>query len=152
MQARCPNSRCLGIARLPGYRWIITEQGGSNIIEEPCTYDSEVWGLVFELQADDEANLDIAERVPTQFSKATLKAQMWEQSTGRNNEPVDLKQSPSSVDIMVYISHERIIIGKPRDEYVVRMNKAIQDATKTGLPSSYIENVLRKYVPKIGGE
>ena len=42
MQARCPNSRCLGIARLPGYRWIITEQGGSNIIEEPCTYDSEV--------------------------------------------------------------------------------------------------------------
>lgn len=33
MAARCPDSRKIGLARLRGYRWIITTRGYANIVE-----------------------------------------------------------------------------------------------------------------------
>ena len=144
VKTRCPTSEYLGIARLPGYRWFIAALGGANIIKG--SEDDEVWGMAYRLQPRDEEALDILERVPTHFVKEIIEAQLWEPAgDGRPADPTT--QAPREVGVLVYISHERTAVGQPRAEYVVRMNRAIVDALKEGIPSAYVDNVLRKSIP-----
>jgi gamma-glutamylcyclotransferase len=143
VKTRCPTSEYLGIARLPGYRWFIAAQGGANIIKgSEC---DEVWGMAYRLQPRDEEELDILERVPTHFVKEIIEAQLWEPAN--DGQPADPTQTPRNVGMLVYISHERTAVGQPRAEYVVRMNRAIESGLKEGIPSAYIDNVLRKFIP-----
>ncbi|KAM3500439.1 hypothetical protein MY10362_006397 [Beauveria mimosiformis] len=144
VKTRCRTAAYLGIARLPGYRWFIAAQGGANITLG--SDDDEVWGLAYSLQPNDEAELDVIERVPTHFTKNIIQAELWE-PIAADGTPADPAQTGRAVGVLVYISHERIATGKPRDEYVVRMNHAISDALSSGVPLSYIENVLRKWIP-----
>ncbi len=148
VKTRCHTSKYLGIARLPGYRWFIAAQGGANIAKGSDA--DEVWGLAYALQPEDEAELDVIERVPVHFTKETLQAQLWEPAA--DGKPADPAQAHRTVEVLVYISHERTAIGKPRDEYVIRMNHAIPDALSSGVPPAYIENVLRKWIPSGHGE
>lgn len=143
VQTRCRTSKYLGIARLPGYRWFIAAQGGANVA--PGADHDEVWGLAYSLQPDDEAELDVIERVPVHFTKEIIQAQLWE-PTGDGTE-ADPRQTPQTVGVLVYISHERTATGKPRDEYVIRMNHAIPDALRSGVPLAYVDSVLRKWIP-----
>lgn len=145
---RCHTSEYMGIARLPGYRWFIAAQGGANIA--PGSDGDEVWGHAYSLQPQDEAELDVIERVPVHFTKETMQVQLWDQKTDDN--PADLAQEPKIVAALVYISHERTAVGEPRKEYVIRMNHAIADALSSGIPLAYIENVLRKWIPAGDGE
>lgn len=148
VKTRCHTSEYLGIARLPGYRWFIAAQGGANIAQG--SDGDEVWGLAYALQPADEAELDVIERVPVHFTKETLQAQLWEPAA--DGMPADPAQAHRTVEVLVYISHERTATGKPRDEYVIRMNHAIPDALSSGVPLAYIENVLRKWIPSGHGE
>ncbi|CEJ94169.1 Putative AIG2-like family protein [[Torrubiella] hemipterigena] len=145
---RCHTSEYLGIARLPGYRWFIAAQGGANIIQG--SDDDEVWGLAYSLQPEDEAALDVLERMPVHFTKEIVQVQLWDQEADDN--PADPAQAPRIVAAIVYISHERTAVGEPRKEYVIRMNHAIADALSSGIPRAYIENVLRKWIPAGDGE
>ncbi|KAJ3497405.1 hypothetical protein NLG97_g1937 [Lecanicillium saksenae] len=145
---RCHTSEYLGITRLLGYRWFIAAQGGANIMKG--SNDDEVWGLAYSLRSEDEAELDIIERVPVHFNKEILQAELWEPAG--DGKPADPTQIPRKVAVLVYISHERTAVGKPRDEYVIRMNNAIPDALSSGVPLAYIENVVRKWIPPNDGE
>lgn len=60
MTARCPDSRRLGAAVLPGYRWIIAADGYANAVVSPADV---IEGVLFDLSPADEANLDICEEV-----------------------------------------------------------------------------------------
>ncbi|KAM3510338.1 hypothetical protein MY11210_005956 [Beauveria gryllotalpidicola] len=144
VKTRCRTAAYLGIARLPGYRWFIATQGGANITLG--SDDDEVWGLAYSLQPNDEAELDVIERVPTHFTKNMIQAQLWEPMAA-DGTPADPAQTCRVVGVLVYMSHERIATGKPRDEYIVRMNHAISDALSAGVPRPYIKNVLRKWIP-----
>ncbi|TQV91972.1 AIG2-like family protein [Cordyceps javanica] len=146
VKTRCRTAAYLGIARLPGYRWFIAAQGGANIAPGSGDDDDEVWGLAYSLQPEDEAELDVIERVPTHFTKNIIQAQLWEPMAA-DGAPADPARTGRLVGALVYISHERTATGKPRDEYVVRMNHAIADALSSGVPPSYVENVLRKWIP-----
>jgi len=61
MQRRCPSARFVCIGRLPDYRFAIARHsrlrncGTANIIADPC---SEVWGIVYDINAEDLAKLD----------------------------------------------------------------------------------------------
>ncbi|KAM3516801.1 hypothetical protein NHJ13051_009567 [Beauveria bassiana] len=145
VKTRCRTAEYLGIARLPGYRWFIAAQGGANITLG--SDDDEVWGLAYSLQPSDEAELDVIEGVPTHFTKNMIQAQLWEPMATDGTHRADPAQPGRAVGMLVYMSHERIATGKPRAEYVVRMNHAISDALSSGVPLSYIENVLRKWIP-----
>ena len=121
MRKRCPDSEYRGIARLSGYRWIINERGYANIVE---TFDTrkvtanEVWGLVFELQPDDEARLDINEGVPAAYTKEDLYVDFWPAQKGGKPE---VDEEPRTTEMLVYIDRKRLQPDKPREEYIYRM-------------------------------
>ena len=69
MRLRCHNSPSssvpVALARLDSYRWIICQRGYANVValppSTPASDDSTVWGLVYNMTAEDEARLDLYE-------------------------------------------------------------------------------------------
>jgi len=130
---RCPESRFLGIARLDGWRWIISERGSANVIKSP---DDIVYGLVYELSEADEVILDGYE---VAFSKEYLSVTF-----------LDTKGSSVETEtkVLVYVDFLRVTEGKPRTEYIYRMNMAVADALNEGVPEDYVERYIRRFIPK----
>ncbi|RDA89243.1 hypothetical protein CP532_0519 [Ophiocordyceps camponoti-leonardi (nom. inval.)] len=62
MKRRCPNSRYVGRAELPDHRWQINDRGYANIV---AAQGHHVQGLVYDIDAADEAKLDLCEGVAT---------------------------------------------------------------------------------------
>jgi hypothetical protein len=52
------------------------------------------------------------------------------------------------VRALVYVDELRTKPGKINDEYIGRMNRAIKDSVNLGIPHAWVENVMRKFVPK----
>ncbi|KAK4199840.1 hypothetical protein QBC40DRAFT_281215 [Triangularia verruculosa] len=147
MSRRCPSTPYLGLGRLKDYHWFINERGYANIAHSTTYLDQdetdEVWGLIYSLTPEDEAMLDINEGVPYAYEKEVIPVEFWEKGT-----PDVGKGAGRNVDMLVYIDHKRSEGGyKPREEYIVRMNKGIDDALKEGVPMEYVERVLRPYIP-----
>jgi hypothetical protein len=59
------------------------------------------------------------------------------------------KSSPqeSEVDALIYISDHFLKESPPKEEYIYRMNMAIADAVKEGVPEEYMEKYLRPFIP-----
>lgn len=168
MARRCPDSEWLGIARLPGYRWIINSRGSANVVQVTSTSqttqdrleaddspESSAWGLVYRLTAADEANLDIREGVPHNHTKEILTTHFWpskkvlkapfESAVERK---IDVTAPWENIQMLAYTDRLRITKDKPRDEYIIRMSKGIIDALKVGIPEEYVEGVMRRFIPK----
>ena len=77
MAARCPDSPFRGIARLRSYRWLINERGYANVAKTDGDPGPGVWGLVYELAPQDEAQLDANEGVPVAYEKRLLEVDFW---------------------------------------------------------------------------
>ncbi|KAI1436736.1 hypothetical protein GGR50DRAFT_187955 [Xylaria sp. CBS 124048] len=167
MAARCPNSTFIGTAILPDYRWQINERGVANVVRA-AGYS--VHGLVFELGPGDETNLDLFEgvgtdaysktyhsvilrpswslRKPPSLLRMTDGAHPWVAShTQKDNEAARAWDSSLIHHVLVYASDTYIISDAPRDEYVRRMNLAIEDAAALGVPTEYIDNAIRCFIP-----
>jgi gamma-glutamylcyclotransferase len=124
MGMRCPESKKLGIARLSGYRWIITTRGYANVVES--THD-EVQGVLFEISDSDEVSLDKYEGVASGcYDKAKLLVMMGNQK----------------VEALVYLD-PIVEQGAPREEYIQRINAGLADAM---LSDDYVAQV-RKFIP-----
>ncbi len=52
--------------------------------------------------------------------------------------------------MLVYIDRHRTTPSTPREEYIYRMNRGISDALDKGVPSRYVEEVLRGYIRSDG--
>ena len=135
MDVRCPTSKYLGVARLKGYKWIISESGYANVVElksksqdsstaedesdDGEEYKEEVFGLVYSLQPKDEAHLDINEGVPVAYTKEYLTVDFWHSKDGKK---VNVGKDRSvEAKMLVYINRERVKESKPKKEYIVRM-------------------------------
>ncbi|KAF4555492.1 Hypothetical protein D9617_2g054530 [Elsinoe fawcettii] len=153
MRMRCPDSKYLGVARLNGYEWIINDRGYANVVEskaETANLKGDYsYGLVYCLSVADEAKLDVNEGVPLAYTKEILEVEFWE---SKNEQAVDLSDSPEKVKMLVYISRDRTKPDKPKHEYIYRMNQGIKDAVAAGVPKDYIDKVLRKYIPEKSDE
>ncbi|KAK0671378.1 hypothetical protein QBC41DRAFT_245529, partial [Cercophora samala] len=154
MSHRCPSSPHLGLGRLKGHKWFINSRGYANIARSPSPSPSrseaeEVWGLVYQLTPEDEATLDINEGVPYAYEKREITVEFWEKGTGVVGGDGDKdKKRGEEREMLVYIDFERDKGGfKPREEYIVRMNRGIDDALKEGVPKRYVDEVLRGYIP-----
>jgi gamma-glutamylcyclotransferase len=151
MHKRCPGSHFVGIGRLKGYKWIINDRGYANIVELPkglseCA-QNEVWGLIFYLLPHDEAQLDKNEGVPYAYTKETLRVDLWPSRLYDLVTKVDVEEKSVRKEVLVYISRQRTKEDRPKDEYVYRMNKGIDDAIVFGLPEQYVNEVMRKFIP-----
>ncbi|OAG04063.1 uncharacterized protein CC84DRAFT_886100 [Paraphaeosphaeria sporulosa] len=152
MRTRCPSSAYLGVARLHGYTWIINERGYANVVESKArpianTKPDHVYGLVFRLDANDEAKLDKNEGVPIAYTKECLSVDFW--AARGPNDSVDTTRPPTEVgqDMLVYIDRRRVTPSTPKDEYVYRINRGVEDAVRLGVPNAYIEGTVRRFVP-----
>ncbi len=126
MCRRCPEHLLLGSGSLAGYRWIITSRGYASIVASPADL---VLGLVYQLSAADEQNLDSYEGV---HQGCYYKKQ------------VSVLLEGITTQCMTYLDP---VTGEgvPRQEYIRRINCGIADA---GLDPAYIERYLRLFVPE----
>ncbi|KAI9727501.1 MAG: hypothetical protein M1828_006443 [Chrysothrix sp. TS-e1954] len=153
MHRRCPESKYLGVGRLDGYRWMIMERGYANVVfsdpkeghvpKKEAPRDS-VYGLLYELNAADEAALDQNEGVPWAYTKENTTTHVWWPVDGAK---VNVNGTSSTATTLVYIDKKRIKDSQPKDEYIARMNHGINDAVEKGVPQKYVDDVMRKFIP-----
>ncbi|XP_014553962.1 hypothetical protein COCVIDRAFT_106213 [Bipolaris victoriae FI3] len=148
MSTRCPSSAYLGIARLDAYKWIINERGYANIVS--ATPSDHVYGLIFSLTPTDEHHLDKNEGVPLAYTKEHLPCTFW---AGTSDRKIDVTRPPSETEksVLVYIDRKRVTEGVPREEYVYRMNRGIEDAVRCGVPEGYVRDFMRGFIPEDNG-
>jgi gamma-glutamylcyclotransferase len=126
MVQRCPQHARLGVARLPGYRWVISSRGYANVLRSDHDH---VEGVLLELSAADEVSLDAYEGVDKGlYEKHDLRVRFG------NDE----------VTALVYVatvSDE----GAPKAEYIERMRNGLRDA---GLSEGYVRRHVRRFIPE----
>lgn len=146
MSLRCPSSTYVGIGRLSSYRWMIYDRGYANIVETSSASDV-VYGLVYILTEDDERRLDVREGVPDAYTKEMITIDFWSLKPG---ERVNFDHSSEKKQMLVYINRDRVEDDKPRAEYVHRINMGVRDAVRIGMPQTYVDEVIRKFIPAEG--
>lgn len=168
MCSRCPGSEAVGLAFLPGYRFIINERGFANVLpvktttpsvadeadkpskpqEEPPRVqettasrhmdEQGVYGIVYRLGDGDEDLLDGFEGVLTGNYAKEMRTVELLTSTG------EWQEKPA----LVYIDGLRVSEDVPRREYIARMNRGVDEAKREwGLPQGYIDDVIRRFIP-----
>lgn len=125
MTARCPEHREIGAGRLNGWRWIITTRGYASIVVSEGDY---VLGTVYELSVADVLSLDRFEGVA---------------HGDYRKEMIAVDVNGQELDCLVYIDPVALA-GKPKEEYVARINSGIRDAE---FPEAYVAQYLRPFVP-----
>lgn len=180
MRIRCPASPYTGVARLRGWKWFINARGYANVSQSQAQSasesntddgDDEVWGLVYDLSVEDEKRLDVNEGVPFAYEKRMVLVEFWPVASKGvdgegNGKGIEVGEDGTvmvngvatrgrMVEMLVYVDFKRCVGGHlPKKEYVVRMNRGIEDAVREGVPRGYVERVLRRYIPaeEEGGE
>jgi len=142
MAQRCPSSPYLGVAVLRDWRWIINARGYANVVPSPGDL---VYGLTYALSEEDEARLDVNEGVPYAYLKRMMNVEFWADGQMMGQRGVVRRG-------LVYVDEERVVEGRPREEYVGRMNRGIEDAVERGMPVRYVGRYLRAFIPDEQGE
>lgn len=140
MKQRCPDSLFTGLGVLQDYKFIINETGYGNIIPSP---GDRVYGSLCFLSYRDEKALDESEGVPWLNEKHNLKVRrlMRDDQTG------EWGADDNEVEATAYVDVQRQTEGHIEREYVVWIRKSIEDAEKLGMPATYAEKYLKKYLP-----
>ncbi|GJC80701.1 hypothetical protein ColLi_03539 [Colletotrichum liriopes] len=117
-----------------------------------------VYGILYTLPPTDEAVLDRCEGVPHAYQKEELPVAVVSTTSSdpssAASRPAPLSdggghlQKGDNVIALVYVDNERTEPSSPRAEYVDRMNRGVDEATKLfGLPAGYVDHVIRPYIP-----
>ncbi|KAL2016977.1 hypothetical protein VTK56DRAFT_2811 [Thermocarpiscus australiensis] len=110
MARRCPASRLAGVGRLRGFRWFVNARGYANVA--PTGDADEVWGLVYDLAAVDEARLDASEGVPHAYQKRRIPVEFWAKAATNKG-----GQGTSNVGVEdMNGAGSRAAIGKEKEE------------------------------------
>lgn len=120
MNQLCPKAVLVGIARLPGCRFIINTRGVATVVPET---PSEVYGILWIITKVDEQALDKHEGVKWGTYKKMA---------------VDVEISTEKLALaLIYVASDSTP-GSPRDNY---MEKLVAAAEQHGLPDKYIEEL-----------
>jgi gamma-glutamylcyclotransferase len=116
MARLCPGHRCLGVARLDGYRLAFTRRSvrtGSGVADIVAAPGSTVWGVVYEIDEEDLAALDrkeghgwayVREHVTVRLESGT--EQQAVAYAVRSKEP-DVPPSPEYLGGLIAAARER---------------------------------------------
>jgi hypothetical protein len=102
-----------------------------------------VYGFIYELNPKDEASLDIHEGAPCIYDKKIHSVRVRLRTSPSDGETATKK----TVDALVYIDFVSTSPDVPRAEYIHRINMALQDGLKNGIPQSYIDKYIRPFIP-----
>lgn len=157
MRQRCPYSTPVGLAYLEGWKWIINARGYANIVQLPLDDQDEagkgkgkavddddehgVYGLLYLLPPQDEERLDEHEGVPWAYQKFQVNVK-WAHSS----EDSGGQEASAPLRALVYVDGQRVEEDVPRDEYVGRMERGIEDAVDNwGLDEEWADRVMRRF-------
>lgn len=142
MSIRCPSSTYLGLAKLSHWRWIINNRGYANVVHSPT---DEVWGIIYTLPKVDEEKLDVFEGVMAEaYEKQILALEIWREVEEKYE---DVEHQGEKELALCYVSKRWVDEARPKEEYVHRMNMAISDGLKKGIPVAYVEKYMRPFIP-----
>lgn len=126
MKSRCPCSKKVGVARILGYRWIISTRGYANIVESKEDY---VEGVLFEISPTDEIALDRFEGVASgSYGKFELTVHCLQKE----------------LVALVYIDPV-VAEGAPKKEYIQRINAGLEDAK---MSEAYVSRYVKRFIPQ----
>ncbi len=125
MAVRCPTSRALGTASLPDHRLTFVRDspawgGGVGSIEKAV--GDVVWGVLWELTAEDEAALDAYEGVEAQVYR---------------KEVADVLTKDGPIEAMLYV----VVDPEPKIPSARYLRALIRGATSFGVPEEYVEQL-----------
>jgi len=169
MAARCPNSLYIGRGVLQAFRWQINQRRYANIVADAA---GTVEGLVFALDGNDEAWLDVNEGIATRcYDKHYLFVTLYPAAEALYRHPtagIAEKGGPAEVlklakqedrevheqpachlpDVLVYLSREYVADSAPHEGYIDRINLGIADAVPLGVPQAFFDRAVRPYIPE----
>ena len=133
---RCPDALCSGMAILDGYRFIINSKGRATLVADA---QSSVQGVLWRVTPYDEHDID-----------TTLGANADDPAKARCDKLVLTVHTAAGMPVqaIVYIDKDTTR-GEPNQSY---MQKVISGAAEHAVEKKYIDEVLRKYKPKIRRE
>ncbi|UKZ81259.1 hypothetical protein TrVFT333_009031 [Trichoderma virens FT-333] len=108
--------------------------------------------MLYLLPVEDEERLDRYEGVPWAYEKLHLEAS-WVSNTDRINRGQDGEQAESEVEeeltpvkVLAYVDRQRVTEARPKEEYVGRMERGIEDAVENwGMSEEYADRVMRRF-------
>ncbi|PON24828.1 hypothetical protein TGAM01_v206336 [Trichoderma gamsii] len=125
----------------------VKEQKGKGIMEDHGEEISEVYGMLYLLPIEDEERLDRYEGVPWAYEKVYLEAD-WVSHTEAvsTSGGTYVREELTPVKVLVYVDRKRVRDGKPKEEYVGRMERGIRDAVENwGMSEEYAQRVMRRF-------
>lgn len=124
-----------------------------------------VYGVLYEMAADDERLLDGYEGVDTGAEASVSKmvngaVRPREQGCGDYNKwylPAkvtkwldegqrELRGGESVQTVLVYVDEESLSVGPPKKEYIARMDRAIREALLLGFPEKWAMEVMKRFL------
>ena len=124
MKKRVPQHQAIGVARAPGYRLAFTKRSsgwGGYVADLLPDEASQVWGMVYELQASDVSNLDHLEG-------------------GYKRRPITVYTGDSlAQQAEAYFVVQKEGEGAPSERY---LQVIIKGARHWGLPRDYISSLV----------
>ncbi|KAL4727908.1 hypothetical protein ACLX1H_004605 [Fusarium chlamydosporum] len=163
MAQRCPGSVFKGPATLDSFRWHINERGVANVLESDGNHSVE--GLLYLINPKDEGVLDRNEGVSRGFYQKHLTMVSF-QPHGQYSDvkttrlALLLKQRRDEIDddissnrtsrrspwykakALVYVSNDYNRDGPIREEYITRMEGAVNDAVLLGVSKPFVNNYI----------
>ena len=124
MAARCPGARALGVAALPGWRFVITADGYASIVRAP---GCEVVGVLWRLTLRDFAPLNSFESIDSGLYRRHM---------------IAVRHGGAVRPALVYLGRARAA-GRPRPGYVEFVAEA---AREWNMPPGYIRS-LERWLP-----
>ena len=125
MRKHAPQAVALGVARLDGYRFIITTDGYASVAPQPrgCVH-----GLLWRLTARDRVTLDLWENIAAGLYRAQM---------------LPVTAAGKRRHALVYVARTRPC-GVPRPDY---METVVRAARECALPADYVAS-LQRWLPK----
>ncbi|KAK2801825.1 hypothetical protein FQN50_007570 [Emmonsiellopsis sp. PD_5] len=143
---------------------------GNNSAEERGREQEQdvVYGVLYNMTPADEAVLDRYEGIdrsapPTSSPDGPVgrRNRPYEQGDGAYNKwyvPARVvkwlhddeereEEEEGLVNALVYVDEYRVTEGLPKQEYIGRMNRGIEEAEELGLPGDWVEGVVRRFIP-----
>lgn len=134
MKDRCPSAKFVGVAKLPGHKLVFSRKSvkrNCGVADAVADQDSDVWGVVYEIDDQEIGRLDDAEGyLPGRANNAYRREERRVLLKGDESKPVTATAYFATAEE-----------NPPRPSLVYK-SQLLKGANHWGLPQSYIRDVL----------
>jgi hypothetical protein len=154
----------------PGLR--VPTQDSESAHKIPVSGDEDaVYGVLYQMDLEDESILDVYEGVDElavdadpdcgvpahvrpkvqgdgSYNKWYFEAEVvkWLDGAEGVREGLGI-DGDGKVPVLVYVDENCVRLAEPKFEYIARMNRAIRESVALGVPESWVDQVMRKFIP-----